>query len=95
MGNRIAVMRGKKAREHLGDLAVSTFYERIQKGLIPPGVPLGGRIVGWPAFELDAILEARIAGATDEDIRHLVRNLIRKRACQPIAGTTSATGDAA
>jgi len=85
MGNRIAVMRGKKAREHLGDLAVSTFYERIQKGLIPPGVPLGGRIVGWPAFEL----------ATDEDIRHLVRNLIRKRACQPIAGTTSATGDAA
>lgn len=95
MESRIAVVRGKSARAHLGGIAVSTFYERIQKGLIPPGVPLGGRIVGWPEHELQAILEARIAGATDDDVRQLVRSLIRKRPRRPAAGIGPTSGDAA
>ena len=58
----------------------SSTYRRITQGLFPPAVPLGGgRIVGWPAREVHAINEARIAGWSDAKVRALVTDLVAQR----------------
>ena len=58
----------------------SSTYRRISQGLFPPPVPLGGgRSVGWPAREVAAINEARIAGWSDAKIRALVAELVAQR----------------
>jgi hypothetical protein len=33
----------------------------------------------WPEHEVDAVIEARIAGKTDDEIRELVRELEQRR----------------
>lgn len=53
----------------------STIYLRIQQGLWPKPVRLGPRSVGWPAGEVAAINNARIAGLHDDQIRALVIKL--------------------
>jgi len=58
----------------------SSTYRRITQGLFPPPVPLGGgRSVGWPAREVAAINEARIAGWSDAKIRALVLEMLAQR----------------
>lgn len=56
-------------------LSRSTIYLRITQGLWPKPISLGGRAVGWPANEVEAINAARIAGKSDEEIRQLVLKL--------------------
>lgn len=53
----------------------STIYLRIAQGLWTKPVSLGGRSVGWPASEVSALLAARIAGKSDNEIRELVEKL--------------------
>ena len=57
----------------------SSFYARIDQGLFTPGIPLGPRMVAWPESEVDALIAARIAGKTDDEIRTLVSNLMAAR----------------
>jgi len=52
--------------------ARTTIYRRIKNELFPRPVDLGGGIVGWPASEIEAINQARIAGQSDEQIKELV-----------------------
>jgi prophage regulatory protein len=54
-------------------------YEDIRRGLMTPGVALGARCSGWPEHELDAILAARIAGASDDDVCQIVQRLMDER----------------
>ena len=42
-------------------LSNSTFYNRIKEGVIPSGVPIGPRLKGWPASEIDAYIQSCIA----------------------------------
>ena len=53
----------------------STLYSRMAEGLWPKPVHLGPRAVGWPAREVKALNEARIAGLSDPAIRELVQQL--------------------
>ena len=54
-------------------------YLDIKAGLMVPGVRIGANAVGWPDYELEAINRAKIAGATEDEIRALVRKLIEAR----------------
>jgi len=56
-------------------LSRSTLYLRIEQGLLTKPVSLGGRTVGWPANEVEALNAARIAGKSDAEVRELVTNL--------------------
>jgi prophage regulatory protein len=60
-------------------LARSTIYKAIASGLWTRPVRLGPRAVGWPSSECDAILAARIAGKTDDEVRALVSALEASR----------------
>jgi prophage regulatory protein len=57
----------------------STLFTQINQGLMPTAIPLGDRAVGYLQHELDAVLNARIAGQTPTQIKMLVDSLIAKR----------------
>lgn len=75
----ITIQRLSKAREPLG-VSRSTFYLQIAEGLITKPVQIGARAVGWPSNEIEAILNARIAGKTQPEIKALVKELESQRA---------------
>jgi prophage regulatory protein len=53
----------------------SAIYDDIAKGTFPRPISLGGRRVGWSESEIDAIIRARIAGKTEDEVRQLVIDL--------------------
>lgn len=75
----IIIQRLIKAKEKLG-VSRSTFYLQISDGLITKPVQIGARAVGWPSNEIEAILNARIAGKPIAEIKALVRELECQRA---------------
>ena len=58
----------------------STIYRKIKQGLFTKPVQIGGERVAWPADEVTAINQARIAGKSDEEIKQLVIELEAARA---------------
>lgn len=53
----------------------SSHYADIKAGLFVEPVPIGLRARGTPDNEVDALVDASIAGKTDEEIRALVVRL--------------------
>ena len=53
----------------------SATYNDIAEGLLTKPVSIGARAVAWPEHEIDAILAARIAGRSPDEIRELVIKL--------------------
>ena len=71
---RMPAVKGKAG--HRSDASI---YNAIRDGLFTTGVAIGQRAKGWPDYEVDAIITARIAGKSDEQIRELVKALHAKR----------------
>jgi prophage regulatory protein len=57
----------------------SSVYADIESGVFMRPIRLGPRSVGWPSREVDAIIAARIAGKTDDEIRAVVAKLTAAR----------------
>jgi len=74
----LTILRRKTVQLRTG-YSRSTIYLRITQGLWPKPVRLGVRAVGWPANEVAAINEARIAGWSDAKIRALVLEMLAQR----------------
>lgn len=74
----LAILRRKQVQAESG-YSRSTIYLRISQGLFPKPVRLGPRAVGWPAREIAALNEARIAGESEAGLRALVQRLLRAR----------------
>jgi prophage regulatory protein len=73
------LLRRTDVTAHTGE-SRSTLYARIAEGLFPKPVTLGGgHAVAWPADEVAAIINARIAGKSDEEIKTLVKALQQAR----------------
>lgn len=60
--------------------AKSTVWHHVKHQRMTAPIKIGPRAVGWPSDEIDAILQARIAGADDQAIRALVVELTQRRA---------------
>lgn len=64
----------------LTGLSKSTLYNRINSGLLPSPISLGGvRAVGFVLREVNTVLRAMIAGESQEQIKALVSKLARQR----------------
>ncbi|MEX3916431.1 helix-turn-helix transcriptional regulator [Paraburkholderia sp. BR10872] len=50
------VLRRRQVEERTG-LSRSTIYRRMQAGTFPLAIPLGGRLVGWRAADIQQFLE--------------------------------------
>ena len=72
------ILRLPEVKIHSG-LSRSTLYLRISHGLWTKPVSLGGRSVGWPAYEVKSLNAARIAGKSDQEIQELVSDLMEAR----------------
>lgn len=57
----------------------SALYRDMEAGLFPRPISLGVRSVGWPSDEVDLVLNARIAGQSDDEIRALVKQIKANR----------------
>ena len=62
-----------------GYRSTASIYYNINAGLWTKPVRIGQRSVGWPSDEVVAVNKARVAGATDEQLRQLVIRLHAKR----------------
>ena len=60
-------------------LSRSSVYGHIAKGLLPKPIQISSRAVAWLSHETDAIIAARIAGKSDDEIRELVTELMSLR----------------
>jgi prophage regulatory protein len=73
------MLRMKSILDKMGHKSHASIYTAIKAGLFTTGVAIGERSVGWPDYEADALIFARIAGQTDEQIKALVIRLHAKR----------------
>jgi len=70
-----------EARHILQNLGITQFYFLQKQGLIPKGISLtGGRKRSWIRHEIEAVVQARAIGATDQQVRELVQRLVADRA---------------
>lgn len=60
----------------------SSHYRDVSNGLFTRPIAIGPRAKAWPDFEVEALVRARIAGKTDDEIKRLVKTLEAKRATQ-------------
>ena len=61
---RVRFLRLPEVLERTG-LSRSTIYVRLEQGLFPRPVSLGGRAVGWIESEVDEWISERIAESRD------------------------------
>ena len=57
----------------------STHYQNIKQGLMVSPISQGVQAVAYPEHEIQAIIAARIAGKSDDEIRTIVAELIKLR----------------
>lgn len=57
----------------------TNFYDKINLGLWPKGIPLGARAVGWPVWEVRRMLEAIASGMNEEGLHEVVLQIERYR----------------
>jgi prophage regulatory protein len=68
----------------------SSLYRDIELGLFTQQIKIGPKSVAWPASEVDALVAARVAGMSDDQIRALVKRLHAARASFAEAATVEA-----
>lgn len=72
-------VRPKDVCRQLGGMGLSTLYAHMDRNLFVAPVRLSPRFVVFPQDEVTAIINARMAGKTDEEVRQLVAELMEKR----------------
>lgn len=60
-------------------LSRSTIYNSIASGTFPPPFSLGPRAIGFLRSSVEAWMEARIAGSSEEEMKRLVSELNETR----------------
>jgi prophage regulatory protein len=60
-------------------LSRTSIQRAVANGILPRAVAVSERCRAWPSNEIDAVLQARIAGRSDEELRELVRAMIAAR----------------
>jgi len=60
-------------------ISKSTLHNLINTGLFPAPIQIGSRSVAWPSNEVETLINAKIAGKSLDEIRLLVKVLVKKR----------------
>jgi prophage regulatory protein len=74
------ILRMPTVKAKTGHRSDASIYNAIRDGLWTTGVAIGQRAKGWPDYEVETLILARVAGKTDDEIRNLVKALHAKRA---------------
>lgn len=74
----VTLISGKAVAQ--GDaVSQSTVERKVAAGVQVPAIKIGPRCKRWVASEVVAVRRARIAGATDEQLREIVQALVLAR----------------
>jgi prophage regulatory protein len=73
------ILRMPAVKGRAGHRSDASIYNAIRDGLWTTGVAIGRRAKGWPDYEVDALITARIGGQSDDQIRELVKVLHANR----------------
>lgn len=76
----MAILRMPAVKAETGHRSHASIYNAIKAEQFTKPVQIGQRAVGWPDYEVSALVSARIAGKSDAEIRDLVKRLHAKRA---------------
>ena len=68
--NQVLKTRGRKRSAHLAD---------VKDGLWTEPVKIGARAVAWPEHENERLKAAQLAGASQDEMRELVKQLHAER----------------
>ncbi len=68
----MAMLRIDEVRYRTGHRSKTSVYNAVRAGVFTKPVPIGQRTTGWPDYEVDALVAARIAGKSTEEIHTLV-----------------------
>ena len=69
------ILRMPAIMAEMGYRSHASVYGAIHAGLLTHPVPIGQRSVGLPSEEVQAVIAARIAGQTEQQLRELVNRL--------------------
>ncbi|WP_283789277.1 helix-turn-helix transcriptional regulator [Bermanella sp. WJH001] len=75
---QLRIIRKPEVLATLG-ISKSTLFNRIQAGLLPPSINLGGRACGWLETEIQAVLSALVSSRENNEIKQLVNDLVEAR----------------
>ena len=75
----MAIWRMPAVKAETGHRSHASIYNAIKAGTFTKPVPIGERSVGWPSHEVQALINARIAGQSEAQIKALVNRLHAKR----------------
>jgi prophage regulatory protein len=73
------LLRIHQVQKELGYKSHATIYSQINDGTLTKPISLGARCVGLPDYEVNAIIQARIAGRSESELRQLVQHLHEER----------------
>ena len=73
----------------------SAFYRAISEGLFTPPVKIGAKSAAHPRHEVDAIMAAELNGATPDELKALVTQLMAQRKALLSASMRSLATEAA
>jgi prophage regulatory protein len=76
---RTKLFRLPKVLDEMG-LSRASLYQRIQDGLFPEPVRPSRRMSVWPSYEVQAVIDAMVAGKTETSLRKIVKGLEAERA---------------
>jgi prophage regulatory protein len=76
----MSIIRLPQVKAKTGHRSSATIYNAVRDGLFTRSIRIGERAVGWPDYECDAIVNARIQGKGKEEIKALVNKLHSNRA---------------
>jgi prophage regulatory protein len=78
----LRLIRGNVVRDRFSRGSPNTIRAFVARGLLTHPIKLSPGPTSpsmWPEHEVDAVVQARVAGKTDDEIRALVRELEAKR----------------
>lgn len=76
----MTILRIQQVKVKTGHKSNSTIYGAVRLGLFTRPIRIGERASGWPDYECEAIVNARIQGKGKEEIKALVNKLHSNRA---------------
>ena len=79
------ILRLPSVKAEMGHRSDASIYNAIREGLFPVGIKIGQRARGWPSDEVEAVITARVAGKSDDELKALVIRLHAKRLELPSA----------
>ena len=78
------LLRDVEVAAQLGK-ARSTIWDDVREGTLPAPIRRGAKWSRWAAHEVDRIERAIVAGASDDELRALVRELMEARTAGGVA----------